>query len=177
MGAVYDYLIAGNGVFLRAERPEFSAIVPWQLFGQTICGLGFVEPAFSLNVPVVPDHLVKEMIEMARQPQPFVETLFYFVWEDEWSLIVPPQLGRRGQVRLLDPYCEVHQKALIEVHSHPPGANQFSHVDDQAGEGFRVFGLITHLDTVPKLTVRVGIERHFWELPSEWVFGAEEAQI
>jgi len=175
MGAVQDYLIAGNGVFVRAERPEFSAIVPWQMFKQSLCGLDAVKPAFSLNLPTVPSHLVKKMIERAKQPQPFVETLFYFVWDSEWKLIVPPQTGSRGGVRLLDPYSEVHQKALIEVHSHPPGANQFSSRDDQSAKGFRVFGLITHLDTVPKLTVRVGIEGHFWEFPSEWVFGTKEA--
>lgn len=173
-GSVQDYLVGGNGIYLRAKRPEFSAVVPWQTFRETLCGLDLIAPSFTLNVPKVPIELVRAMMEMAQEPEPFVETLFYFLWDKgEWHLIRPDQVGMMNEVRPIDPYCESHQKALIEVHSHPPGVNEFSSKDDQSAEGFRLFGLITHLESTPQLKMRVGIEQHFWEFPASEVFEVE----
>lgn len=170
-GAIADYLVGSNGIFIRSRRDEFSATIPWQLFHQPLPNLKTIEPRFDLHIQRVPAELLQIMIETARSPQPFVEMRFYLVRKNAgWSLVQPDQIGSASSVKLVDPYDPVHQQGVIEVHSHPPGANQFSSIDDQNANGFRIYGVLTDLDTTPKIQTRVGIEQKFLALQPEWIF-------
>lgn len=173
-GTVYDYLIGSNGVFIRAERPEFSAIVLDQAVKPSIQGLGKIEPQFQWKLPRVPLRLVDGMMAQAVSVKPFRETRFYFLWENEtWSRVCPPQFGTASSVRLLDPYSPVHQNGIIEIHSHPPHSDEFSDLDDRSATEFRVYGLMTHIDTHPRLKVRVGINGRFLNVERDQVFEPE----
>ncbi|GAP99732.1 hypothetical protein [Leptolyngbya sp. NIES-2104] len=169
-GTVRDYLIGSNGIFVRAERPDFSAIIPVQSL--SLPGLALVTPRLTLRRPRVGANLVTQMIAVAQTPQPFVETLFYLQWQEDWQLIVPSQLQTQSSVQpiLSQTSNNCYQTATIEVHSHPPNATEFSAEDSKIATGFRIFAILTHLDTAPKLITRVGIDGIFWSIPTDWVF-------
>jgi hypothetical protein len=170
-GSIRDYLIAGNGIFVRAERPDFSAIIPVQSL--LIPGLKSIAPRLTLRRPRISANLVSQMIEIARSPQPFIETLFYLHWkQDEWTLTVPPQVQTHCSVQpiLSNTPDNNYQTATIEVHSHPSNARTFSAEDTQIATGFRIFAILTDVDTAPQLIVRVGIDGMFWSIPAHWVF-------
>ena len=169
-GSIRDYLIGSNGIFVRAERPDFSAIIPVQSL--LFPGLESVTPRLTLRRPRVSLELVAQMITIAKMPQPFVETLFYLQWKDDWQLIVPPQQQTQNSVQpiLSQTSDDCYQTATIEVHSHPPNATEFSADDSKIATGFRIFAILTNLDSTPKLITRVGIDGIFWSIPTEWVF-------
>ncbi|BAS60004.1 MULTISPECIES: hypothetical protein [Leptolyngbya] len=174
-GSIRDYLIAGNGIFIRAERPDFSAIILVQSL--LIPGLKSIAPRLTLRRPRISANLVTQMIGIANSPRPFVETLFYFHWsQDEWKLTVPSQIQTRNSVQpiLSEASDNDYQTATIEVHSHPPNATTFSADDTQIATGFRIFAILADVDTVPKLITRVGIDGMFWSIPAHWVFEVSE---
>ncbi|MGG6265374.1 hypothetical protein ACQ4M3_24665 [Leptolyngbya sp. AN03gr2] len=169
-GCIRDYLIGANGIFVRAERPDFSAIIPLQSL--SFPGLAAVTPRLTLRRSRVNANLVSKMIAIAKTPQPFVETLFYFQWKEDWQLILPSQLQTQSSVQPVLPGTSdnCYQTATIEVHSHPPGATTFSAEDTAIATGFRIFAILTNLDTSPRLITRVGIDGVFWSVPSHLVF-------
>lgn len=170
LGSIRDYLIGSNGVFVRAERPDFSAIVPVQSL--SIPGLLPVTPRLTMRRPRISASLVNQMIEIAQSPRPFVETLFYLQWDDGWKLIVPPQTQTYNSVHPILPETatDEYQTATIEVHSHPPNATTFSAEDTRSATGFRIFAILADVNTAPKLITRVGIDGVFWSIPSHQVF-------
>jgi hypothetical protein len=170
-GSVRDYLIGSNGVFVRAERPDFSAILPVQSL--SLPGLMLVAPRLTLRRPRIGADLIHQMIATAQSPRPFVETLFYFQWHrDQWQLIVPPQVQTPTSVHPVLPETpdNTYQTATIEVHSHPPNATTFSAEDTQSATGFRIFAVLAEVNTRPQLITRVGIDGVFWSIPTQWVF-------
>jgi len=115
------------------------------------------------------------MVAIARQPHPFVETLFHLVWDyasSQWQLHQPEQQQETGHVKPIgvEHSQSPYQRAAIEVHTHPDGYDQFSSLDTQSATGFRVFALITNLSTDPQWVVRVGNEGHFLPLEPTTVF-------
>ena len=63
-GGLFEYIIAANGLFVRAERPELRALIP--AAACELRGLQRVEPACELRVPRVPAGVVSAMLEAAR---------------------------------------------------------------------------------------------------------------
>lgn len=176
-GSIQDVLIAQNGLFLQRQRTEFTAIVPRLWIAAPglpgVRALGAADQTFRLHVPRVPVDLVKSMEALGRRPQPFVETLFHLVWDNQqWQLYQPQQQQSGGHVQPLgvEQSDSPYQHAAIEVHTHPEGCDQFSSLDSESATGFRVFALITNLSTRPKWVVRVGNEGHFLPLEPTTIF-------
>jgi hypothetical protein len=46
----------------------------------------------------------------------------------------------------------------------------FSGMDDEAQQGFRVYAVVGRVLTSPEIRVRVGCHGYFWEIPANWVF-------
>lgn len=92
--SLYDYLVGGNGVFLRSSREGLEVILPVSLC--EIRGLAPIEPFVRLAYPRVPASLVQEMHEYAlsardAEDRP-VEMLFHLEWwQDHWRLNIPDQ--------------------------------------------------------------------------------------
>jgi hypothetical protein len=62
--ALYEYILAGNGVFVRGARREFQA--QFCIAHCAIRGLADLETSLQLNAPRVPHQIVVEMIRQAR---------------------------------------------------------------------------------------------------------------
>ncbi len=173
-GQLYDYIMAGNGVFLHAEREYMRALVP--VSGPCLVrGLETVQPYFHLEVPPVPQAAMAKMLEVARASrqgtQP-VECLFHLWWEGSaWHLTIPRQERGPGHVKPLDTgEGSSYERALIEVHSHHSMAGFWSGTDDKDEQGFRLYGVLGHIFTKPELRLRIGVYGQFMELDAEEVF-------
>ena len=164
-----EYWLAGNGVFVRAERSGLSACIPIALC--TIPGLPSLTPYVLLPYPLVPTDIVNAMLS-AAQAVGKKEILFYLSFtQGKWQLDIPSQLATTCSVKPLDLSSNSYSSALIEVHSHHSMSAQFSVVDDLEESGkFRLFAVLGEIFTRPTINVRVGIYNHFWQIPACWVF-------
>lgn len=165
-----EYWLAGNGVFVRAERSGLSACIPIALC--TIPGLPSLTPYVLLPYPLVPTDIVNAMLS-AAQAVGKKEILFYLSFtQGKWQLDIPSQLATPLSVKpLVASLGSAYETALIEVHSHHSMTAQFSVVDDLEESGkFRLFAVLGEIFTRPTINVRVGIYNHFWQIPACWVF-------
>lgn len=179
MTASMEYLVAGNGCFVRLERPELRVIAP--LARHTMRGLATLQPRFEMVPPRVPEAIVTAIYaESLRAAMTPTEALFHLVWDGGvWECRVPPQRRSRLQVvpvgKLLG---SSYESALIEAHSHQAAAPFFSsggpESDDADEIGFRIYAVLGWVSTRPTLRVRVGLFGHYWEIPADWVFDLPE---
>ncbi len=183
--ALSEYIFGTNGVHRRARRPGLEAVVP----AKPPTGLlKPVECFVRLSAPRVPVHLVRKMLDEARRQCnrtnsvrkccEFVETLFFFLWNDSesnWSLHVPPQDQTRWSVRATDTSADsAYVNALIEVHSHHWERAFFSREDNLDEVGFRIYGVLGRIFSHPELKVRVSVYGDWWELPAGQIFELPE---
>lgn len=178
-GKVYDIITAGNGVFVRATRPEFDVLL--QHVPGEIRGLETLTPYIDIRLPRIPSQLLAQAFEYANSVADNkgarVESLFYFRYDEirsEWSMTIPAQEAAPGWVKPLDtsagsPFAE----AQVELHSHHDlslGA-RFSERDNlDESTRIRLFAVIGHTSTSPEIRLRVGIFGHFWEIPADRLF-------
>lgn len=172
--AMYEYVLASNGVFVRGERQGLKAIVP--VAKGTVRGLADIEPSVEMTHPRIPAYMLTYIVTQAcmakdESGQP-VESLFHLSWaETSWQLETPPQ--ERGPARVYPAGSVLgssYERALVEIHSHHAMQAQFSPTDNADETGFRIFAVLGEIFAQPSLRVRVGIYGHHWEIPAEWVF-------
>jgi hypothetical protein len=172
----YEYIFAGNGVFVRAEREEFIALLP--VCGLEIKGLEEEKPAGLVwKKKRIESGLWREILEAARTESGASEMNFreevFAIFRDEkdkgWSW---RRIGRdrRRSAAIADDSLPEYTRAAVEIHTHPPGAYHFSPADDRDESGkFRIFGILTDIHQRPKVRFRCGIYNHFVEIPARAV--------
>lgn len=173
---LYEYLLAGNGVFIRAKRPELEAQVPVSLC--EVRGLAEIKPYVLFNLPSVPGELLTEMLMQSRQAvgehSQLNEIVFHLCWSgDRWQLEVPEQTQAHCRCKPVnDGPGSSYARALIEVHSHHNMPAFFSATDDADETGFRIYGVLGQINSPyqSELRVRVGVYRNYLEIPADWVF-------
>ena len=171
---LYEYVFAGNGVFKRAVRNEMNAMIP--VSACTIRGLAPVEPELSFRFGRVPESIIRQILEAAREAaRQEVEILFHLSLVDgKWRLEVPPQIQRYASVEPMEKGAgSSYERAIIEIHSHHRMPAEFSPDDDREETGFRIYGVIGNLNPRsahwPKINFRVGVYGDWWPLPADRV--------
>lgn len=173
--AMYEYVVASNGVFVRGQRTGLRVMLPVMAGPPTpLRGLVPVEPFVQLDHPRIPAELVDEMLDTALAAKDDalrpVEALFHLCWDERGSrLEIPAQERHLASVRPVG-QTPSYETAMVEVHSHHGMAACFSPTDDADETGFRIFGVLGDIFTRPTLRVRVGLYGHYWEIPAIWVF-------
>ncbi len=173
--SLYEYVMAGNGIFIRGARREFQAQFCVSPF--VIRGLVDLETALQLNVQRVPRDVVVGMLERARaarDPQGRrCEIVFHLECDETgtWHCHVPDQIQSPTRARPTNdsPYSS-YARACIELHSHVDMHARFSSVDDQDEQGFRIYAVLGLVSTKPMLRVRVGMYGYRQDVPAKWVF-------
>lgn len=174
---LYEYLLAGNGVFIRAKRPEFETQVAVSYC--EVRGLPTLKPYLQYDLPFVPAELVVEMLERSRhavdEQGQLIEIVFHLCWSgDGWQLEVPAQTQNHCRCKPVnDGPGSSYARALIEVHSHHTMPAFFSAADDADETGLRIYGVLGRISDrkrQPELRVRVGVYGNYWEVPAAWVF-------
>jgi hypothetical protein len=173
--ALYEYILAGNGIFIRGARREFQAqfcIEPCE-----IRGLANLEASLQLNAPHVPREIVTEMLLRARMARDAdgrpCEIVFHLELDEArvWHCLVPSQAQETARAKPADDSpSSSYARACIEVHSHVDMCARFSSLDDQDEVGFRVYAILGCISTRAVMRVRVGMYGYRCDIPANWVF-------
>lgn len=166
---IYEYVVANNGVFVKADKEDLSVcfIHSW-LDG--VRGLKDLYPYFTLRQKVPPAAFYP-LLRHAWNNR-IGERLYYGLLKDyKWHFVVPKQAFTQSSVKPVDPFNVAGTDSLIEVHTHSGMPAVFS-LDDNTDEvGFKIYTVLGKMDTLfPEIRTRVGIYGMFFEIPSEWVY-------
>lgn len=180
---MYEYLMAADGVFIRAKRREFTACLP--LCEKKINGLPEVKNGIVWHKPKISCLLWQHILDHARENSgdaaDFREDVYVVYWNEnagDWSW-KPISRERSLAATLAEDRLAEYGKACIELHTHPPSAIHFSTADDRDERGkFRIFGILidVHSET-PKIRFRCGIYDFFAPIPATYVSEMPDALI
>ncbi|SRR6266498_323695 len=169
---LYEYILAGNGVFKRARRDVMSATIPISVC--RVSGLASIEPEFTTSFGKVPEAMVKRIISVAEDAAvQGLESLFYLSLHDgAWMLEIPPQIQTYTSVEPCEKGAgSPYERAVIEIHSHRLHRPEFSPDDDKDETGFRIYGVIGKLNPAsgwwPAINFRLGVYGDWWPLPAD----------
>lgn len=181
-GQLFEYVLASNGVFVRAQRPGFEASIPVTRMDpmDDIRGLKphGLDVALTHKVPV---KILKDMLEIAStqnygEENGFVvsnalEVLFYlYLNENGWDMMMPEQ----EQTSFSCKPKGVYQPPLLELHSHHGMKARFSETDNADENGLRIYSVIGDLYKHPTILTRVSIYGHMCVIPSNYVYEMPE---
>jgi len=173
--SLYEYVMAGNGIFIHGARREFQAqfcIAPC-----SVRGLANLDTALQLNTSPVPREIVEEMLQKARAARDTkarpCEIVFHLELDesDGWRCHVPSQTQAPARSKPTDDSpASSYARACIEVHSHVDMHASFSSLDDQDEVGFRLYAILGRISTTPVMRVRIGLYGYRQDIPAKWVF-------
>jgi PRTRC genetic system protein A len=165
----YQFVVAANGLFIRAEDSRMEALVPVAL--ASVHGLEIVEPYARLKLPRVGPGFLFAVQQSARRHLPD-EAMYQFVYEPTrnaigaWRCLMPEAEASAGAVNYKD-----HPNAIIDLHSHGIGSAYFSEIDDGDEQGLRFYVVIGQVDRDwPQIAVRAGVYGHMWNVPQTTIF-------
>jgi len=169
----YEYVVVGNGLFIRAENEYLEACVPVATLstaGARLHGLPDVEPFARLKCARVPSEALYGIYEDALECAPR-EAMYQLIRTPQaWKIHSPAQIQ---SVCALEFYAAAG--AVIDLHSHGYLGAFFSDVDDADEQDLRFYAVIGNLgDGQPGLCVRVGVYGHHWNVPANTVFDGLE---
>ena len=148
--SAYEYVLAGNGLFIRAEDSRMAALIP--VAPARLPGLAPVIWYANLRTPRIPSGWLRSVLASARRHLPN-ERAFQFLWDDGWRCEAPFQDADPGSVTYQD--CP---GAVVDLHSHGALSAFFSSTDDADEQGLRYYVVIGRVDTdTPEITARVGV--------------------
>ena len=176
----YQYILAGNGVFIRAETSYFAALLP--IAPCAVRGLPSLKAQFKLKIPRIPAHLLAAVLtdaRRARQPDgrrpdnglPVVELneVLYQFHHDNQTVQVkkPPQSVTGVSVTAVTH----HPPTLFcDLHSHGNMRAFWSGTDNADEQGSLLYAVIGKLDSEPEIRLRVGVYGYWMALPITAVF-------
>lgn len=171
----YQYILAGNGVFVRAETRFFTALLP--VTACTVRGLKPLSHSFHLHVPRMPARLLDTILSDARRARRpdegrstngLNEVLYQFHHHGQTVHVKkPPQ--QATAVSVLAPGSN-EANILCDLHSHGNMSAFFSQTDDADEQAAKLYAVIGKLDTAPEIRLRVGVYGYWLSLPITAVF-------
>ena len=171
-GLAYDYVLAGDGLYLAAENAHLALRVP--VARCAVRGLPAVHAACSLAHGRLPVRLWDQALGLARAMGAASREVLLAVVHDErqgYRLVVPDQEVDATGVRYRPP-----TGAVLELHSHHRLPARFSPTDDGDEQGLRLYGVMGRLDRPrPHVALRAGAYGHFLPVPWDTVFDGSPA--
>jgi len=171
-GLYYDYILAGNGVWIEAEGNLLAARVP--VAHANIRGLAPLKPVVVLRYGLIPQRLF-DLALSAMLADVSKERYVAVTFNDGYHLYIPEQEGTGGGVDY-----EVGSQVVLDLYSHGRMTSWFSTTDNKDELGLKIYGVCGKLDKTPEVRLRVGIYGYFH--PISWgevfegsLFGAEDA--
>ena len=163
-GVFYDYIMAGNGLYLRAKNPHLAATVC--IAHQEIRGLAALKEEIQLLHGKIPLYFLKLALSMLCL-KPDIEQYLAVTWQGNYSLTVPSQLQTAGSVTY-----ETLPGTVLDIHSHVGGVPaRFSGIDNQDEQGLCLYAVVGDLRNLcPTIELRLGIYGYFKPLGKEDIF-------
>lgn len=162
--AAYEYVIAGNGFYIRAEDSRMEAMIP--VVSMQLNGLAHVTPYANLKTPKIFSGYLDGILASARHHMPN-EALYQFAWDGQgWKCNIPDQTVSAASIE----FTELGV-AVIDLHSHGAMQAFYSATDDIDEQGLRFYLVIGHVDhEMPTIRARVGVYGHHWPVPVASLF-------
>ncbi len=171
----YQYILAGNGVFIRAETRFFEALLP--IAPCTVRSLEPLQHHFRLKVPRIPARLLDTVLTDARRARRpdggrsdngLNEVLYQFHHHGQTVQVKkPPQRATSVSVTAAG---SGDAAIICDLHSHGNMAAFWSSTDDADEQSARFFAVIGKLDSEPEIRLRVGAYGYWMPLPVTAVF-------
>lgn len=162
-GLAFDYLLAGDGVYLAAGNDALDVRVP--IADCDVRGLPAVYPACTLKHGRLPQWIWDGIVWAAHAGYMVGREVLLavtFTSNRGYRLTVPPQVAGPESVIYRPP-----ANAVLEVHSHQAYPARFSPVDDRDEQALRLYGVVGRLGTDrAEVMLRVGAYGHY--LPVTW---------
>lgn len=171
----YQYVLAGNGLFIRAETHFFEAILP--VAPCTVRGLMPLRHHFRLKVPRIPARLLDTILadaRRARRPDGGLNEVLYQFHHHGQTVQVkkPTQQATATSVLAtgMDDAAIDDASIISDLHSHGNMRAFFSRTDDDDEQATKAYVVIGKLDTEPEIRLRVGVYGYWQPLPVTAVF-------
>lgn len=162
-GAFYDYVVAGNGVFVETEGSLMAARVP--VAEGKVRGLQDTEAKIVLRHGLIAAHLFDLALNVMLADW-HNERYLAIAWrDDQYRLLDPRQEGGGAGVKYLR-----LDGVVLDLHSHCEMPAFFSPTDNRDEQGLKLYGVVGKLDERPQLKLRAGVYGYFHELPWDQVF-------
>jgi len=166
--AIADFVMAANGVFLRAQRPGLSICLPVMqpCFEAPVPGLQPLKAKIELANGKIPRQYLETVLAQSRLALPN-EIAFYL--GTDYQLSIPAQNQSLTSCQPVP--SRAYQSALVEIHSHGAASAFFSADDDVDETLFRIYAVVGKLARPsPEILVRLGFHGRFWLIPAALVF-------
>ncbi len=163
-GVFYDYIMAAEGLYLRAKNAHLAATVC--IAPQEIRGLAPLKEEIQLLHGKIPLYFLNLALSIFCL-KPDIEQYLAVTWQGNYSLSVPSQIQTAVSVTY-----ETLPGTVLDIHSHVGGVpTHFSSMDDHDEQGFCLYAVVGDLRNLfPTLQLRLGIYGYFMPLVKEEIF-------
>ena len=168
-GLFYDYILAGNGLFIRGASPLLKATVLISL--ARVRGLAPLDEKIELARGKIPRGTYGLALSILLADR-YRERYLAVTWEGEYHLRTPPQEGTEGGVSY-----ERLPGTVLDIHSHGRMRAWFSPTDNADELGLRLYMVVGRLDRLlPEIEIRVGVYGYFAPVHMNEVFDVQTGQ-
>jgi PRTRC genetic system protein A len=162
-GLFYDYILAENGLFIRARNPLIGGLIC--ISPLEIRGLFPLEERIELVHGKIPRRLYDLSLSLLMASSDR-EQYLAITWENEYQLRLPAQERSSASVKY-----ESLPSSVMDIHSHGCMKAWFSGTDNTDEQGLRLYMVVGRLDTLlPEVEIRLGVYGYFTPLCVEEVF-------
>jgi len=163
-GVFYDYVLAGNGVFIQAQNEYLAASVC--IAPAEVRGLEPLQEYVRLLHGKIPMRFVNLALSVLCI-KPDLEQYLAITWQGNYSLSIPPQSQTSASVTY-----ETLPGTVLDIHSHTGSMPaSFSGVDNRDEQGFCLYAVVGGLDDLcPTIALRLGVYGYFMPVDKEDVF-------
>ena len=162
-GVYYDYILAGNGLFVRARNLYLTATV--QVSYAEVRGLAPMKEAVELLWGRIPRSFY-ELSVNTLAVDPREERFLAITCDDRYHIKVPAQEGTSGGVT----YDRV-PNTVLDIHSHGSMGAFFSSTDNFDEQRLGLYMVVGDLHTLlPEVKIRMGVYGYFAPLKVGEVF-------
>lgn len=162
-GPFYNYILAGNGLFIRARSPLLQATV--HIAEARVRGLLPMDERVELPMGNIPQYICNLALSVLLIDR-CQESYLAVTWEGKYRLRIPSQETSAYGVRY-----ERLPSTVLDIHSHGTMRAFFSGTDNEDEQGLRLYMVVGRLDTlIPEIEMRVGVYGYFGPIKFEEVF-------
>ena len=166
-GQAYDYVLAGDGLYLVAENRYLEVRV--RVANAQVRGLPPIYPCSTLRAGQLSGELWEGIVATARLWSLYSREVLLAVTLEEpsgYRLLLPEQAAGPERVFYRPP-----SQVVLQIHSHRHYPARFSPTDDADEQGLCLYGVLGRLDADrPEVALRVGAYGCFLPIPWESVF-------
>ncbi|MCA9942592.1 MAG: Mov34/MPN/PAD-1 family protein [Anaerolineales bacterium] len=172
----YQYVIAQNGVFVRADNAFVDAcikVASLKGLSTTIRGLQPLTGWVRLKLPKLSMTLLTTALADAQasvRANQLEETLSYVVWRNGRYYLIRPNDQQASPTSVVSMTVELEEIVVMDIHSHGAAPPYFSPTDNRDETRLRFYAVLGNVNTSPRWMFRLGIYGYWLELSQDALF-------